>query len=132
MVARKRVDREAPEQKLAFEYMRLKHPLAFSHAYHVPNGGHRNKLTAARLKSEGVKAGVPDIHVALPRGNYFGLWVEMKAKPHYSSSLSAQQKEWLERLSQAGYKTAVCKGFQSFRQVIDEYMAMPEYKHEHG
>ena len=31
--------------------------------YHIPNGGKRNITTARRLKAEGVKAGVPDIHL---------------------------------------------------------------------
>ena len=121
----KKVDREAPEQRLAFQYMQVKYPQAFKMAFHVPNGGQRNKIVAAKLKAEGVKAGVPDICVALPRGQFHGLFVEMKAKPPHASAVSPFQKQWLAQLQAVGYRTVVCKGFQEFRIVIDEYMALP-------
>ena len=34
----------------------------------VPNGGRRDKVTAGRLKAEGVKAGVLDIWLPVARG----------------------------------------------------------------
>jgi hypothetical protein len=34
----------------------------------VPNGGHRHLHTAVKLKAEGVKPGVPDLHFVLPGG----------------------------------------------------------------
>ena len=39
----------------------------------VPNGGHRHRAVAARLKDEGVKAGVPDLFLPVPRGAFHGL-----------------------------------------------------------
>ena len=45
--------------------------LTLMHA--IPNGGHRNKITAARLKAEGVRAGVPDICLPVARGGWHGL-----------------------------------------------------------
>ena len=44
----------------------------------VPNGGDRNMLVAKKLKAEGVKKGVPDLCLPLPRGGYHGLYIEMK------------------------------------------------------
>ena len=44
----------------------------------IPNGGLRNKVTAGKLKAQGVKAGVPDIFLPVARGRYHGLWIEMK------------------------------------------------------
>ena len=38
--------------------------------YHIPNGGRRNKITGARLKAEGVVAGVPDVFLASPRQGF--------------------------------------------------------------
>jgi len=56
--------------------------------YHIPNGGYRYKTTARRLKAEGVKAGVPDICLPVPRGGYHGLYIEMKAGKKQAYSVS--------------------------------------------
>ena len=47
--------------------------------FHVPNGGARGKAEAARMKRQGVKAGVPDLMLPVARGGYHGLFLEMKA-----------------------------------------------------
>ena len=44
----------------------------------IPNGGHRHPVVAARLKAEGVRAGVPDICLPVARKGYHGLFVELK------------------------------------------------------
>lgn len=85
----------------------------------IPNGGHRHKATAAKLKAEGVKAGVPDICLPVARGEYHGLWIEMKAgrnKP------TAPQVQWHMRLSQQGHRVAVCYRWEAARDVIEEYL----------
>ena len=45
---------------------------------HIPNGGSRNKAEAVKLKSMGVKSGVPDLHLPYAKGVYIGLYIEMK------------------------------------------------------
>ncbi len=45
----------------------------------MPNGGKRDKATAAVLKRQGVKAGVPDIMLPAARAGYHGLYIELKA-----------------------------------------------------
>lgn len=44
----------------------------------IPNGGERNKVTATRLKAEGVKRGVPDVFLPVQRKGCGGLWIEFK------------------------------------------------------
>ena len=56
---------ESQEQKSLFKWWRV----YSRHAphlvmYHIPNGGRRDAITGARLKAEGVVAGVPDIFLA--------------------------------------------------------------------
>ena len=89
----------------------------------IPNGGHRHPATAAKLKAEGVKAGIPDICLPVARRwrdmDFHGLWVEMKVgrnKP------TANQIWWHMQLAQQGYRVAVCWGWESARDVIDEYL----------
>ena len=68
------VNKEADEQEALFawaEYQKGKYP-ELELMYHIPNGGSRNKAEAARLKAQGVKPGVPDICLPVPRGNIMG------------------------------------------------------------
>lgn len=93
--------------------------LALMHA--IPNGGHRNKVVAARLKAEGVKRGVPDICLPFPRGGFHGLYIELKTRVH--GRPSQEQRWWIEILRRAGYRAEVCRGWEAARAVIEEYMA---------
>ena len=87
----------------------------------IPNGGHRSKRTAALLKLTGVKRGVPDIFLPLPRNGYHGLWIEMKSLAK-SARPSPEQLEWIQYLEAQGYQAVVCHGFESARDTILEYL----------
>lgn len=76
---------------------------------HIPNEGKRGPKAAKDAKRLGVRAGVPDLFLALPRGGHAGLWIEMKAK---GGKLSTQQEIWLKRLEDAGYRAVCCFGFE--------------------
>lgn len=89
--------------------------------YHIPNGGSRNKIEAANLKRQGVKAGVPDLCLPVPRSHFHGLYIEMKAGKNKTSK---KQTEWLSALDQQGYATAVCYGWEAASQVITKYLEM--------
>lgn len=118
---------EATEQTWLFEWLaqmaRLKYPeLALAH--HIPNGGSRNAIEAARLKAQGVKAGIPDICIPVARKGFHGLYIELKRQRN--GRLSDAQKDMILRLRQEGYKVEVCKGFQEAANVIEEYMRETE------
>jgi hypothetical protein len=87
----------------------------------IPNGGHRDVRTAARLKVEGVKAGVPDLCLPVARGGYHGLWIEMKAGP--TSRVQPSQREWHAALRAQGYAVRVAFGWESARRTIERYLA---------
>lgn len=89
--------------------------------YAVPNGGKRNIKTAADLKAEGVKAGVPDISLPYPTSRHHGLYIEMKREK--GGRVSDKQKEWLEYLNSVGYLAVVCKGFEEAKDCILQYLA---------
>lgn len=91
--------------------------------YHVPNGGLRSKATAGRLKAEGVKAGVPDVCLPIPRGAYHGLYIEMKRLK--GNGTTGDQDDWLEFLQSQRYFIAVCKGWEAATDVILEYLGLP-------
>lgn len=90
----------------------------------IPNGGARDPITGRILKDEGVKAGVPDIFLALPRNKFHGLWLEMKRQN--GGKLSDAQKLMLRLLAKAGYATAVCRGMEEAARSIRRYMGWHE------
>ena len=71
----------------------------------VPNGGYRPMATAAQLKAEGVRAGVPDVCLPVARGRFHSLWIEMKRKPNTTSDA---QRAWLDALRRYGHCAVVC------------------------
>lgn len=86
----------------------------------VPNGGRRDKVTAGRLKAEGVKAGVLDIWLPVARGRYHGLVIELKTR---TGRLTPEQKVWLEALTAQGWKALMCRGAAETVEVIEWYLA---------
>ena len=113
---------EHREQAALFEWARYaggRYPeLALLFA--VPNGGRRDAVTGARLKAEGVKAGVPDIILPVARGGYHGLFIELKAG---KNTATAEQRGWLAALAAQGYRAAVCRGAAEAMALLEEYLS---------
>ena len=64
---------ETEEQQYLFEWARLaacKWP-ELALLYHIPNEGKRTAITGARLKSMGLKSGVPDVCLPVARAGAF-------------------------------------------------------------
>lgn len=118
------IDYEGNEQKTLFTWLGLQWPAAAKVAFHVPNGGHRLKSVAAKLKAQGVKAGVSDILLMMARGGYFGLIIEFKATPPNDAPVSPSQHAFQVATEQQGYLSIVCRGIKEAMDVINGYMAM--------
>ncbi|MFJ3487749.1 VRR-NUC domain-containing protein [Pseudomonas sp. NPDC090202] len=121
----KPVDREGLEQAALMKELALRLPHVFDLIYHVPNGGHRHKATAAKLKEQGVKAGVPDLVLPMARGGYFGLYVEFKATPPNDAAVSTSQHGYIQRLTEQGYLAIVCRGHFDAMENIRAYLKLP-------
>jgi len=112
---------EENEQIKLFDWAR--HIKALRWMYAVPNGGRRNIREAARLKRQGVKAGVADIHLPYPMPPYHGLFIELK-RHIGTATVTDKQQEFLQDMELKGYKVAVCRGFEEARATIVEYMKL--------
>lgn len=88
--------------------------------YAIPNGGHRHAAVAKKLKAEGVKAGVPDLHLPVARRGWHGLWIELKA---IGKGASKAQKHWLSHLREQGHRAEVCQGWQAAARIIQDYLS---------
>jgi len=88
----------------------------------IPNGARTAGISVAvKLKREGLKKGVPDICLPVPRGAYHGLFIEMKAA---KGRATLEQMDWIGRLIRQGYYAAVCKGFDEARATIENYLEL--------
>lgn len=88
--------------------------------YAIPNGHWRHKATAGRLKAEGVRAGVPDLCLPVPRGPYHGLYLELKRR--CGGKLTDAQRDWLKHLSAHGYRAVVVRGADEAIQELERYL----------
>ena len=78
------------------------------------------------MVKEGMKAGVPDIFLPVPKGENHGLFIEMKRRKY--GKLSKEQADWMEKLSGKGYACAVCFGWQAAAETIEAYLNGAEIK----
>lgn len=96
--------------------------------HHIPNGGSRGDDARSRairgsaLKAEGVKTGVSDLCLPVRRGEFSGLYIEMK-KPGALKSESAEQKEFGAFVKSQGFGYVCVDSWEKAVQVIEEYLA---------
>lgn len=119
---------EDEEQIAIFKWARLQESLypELKQLHHIPNGGLRSKATAAKLKAMGVKPGVPDMCLPVPRNGCHGLYIELKRRE--GGVISPAQGKWLEDLYNNGYQASVCYGADEAIKVIKEYLRGEEEK----
>lgn len=92
----------------------------------IPNGGSRgdSKSSAmfqgAMMKAEGVRSGVSDIFVPIPRHNLHGLFIEMKRAD--GGTLSPIQKVFGEDMRSMGYGFVCCHGWVEAANVIMQWL----------
>lgn len=92
-------------------------------AFHVPNGGHRNIITATKLKAQGVVPGIPDV-IVIHDSHLYGL----ELKRERGGQLSANQKNILARLETAGATVAVARGLDEALCVLSRWELLPKLK----
>jgi len=113
--------KETTEQILFIEWLTI-HGIKVSAS---ANGGKRNIIEAVKLKRMGVAAGFPDLEINIPRGQYHGLFIEMKRQK--GGQLSIKQIEWHRYLREQGYCVEVAKGFEHAKEIMIKYMALGEF-----
>lgn len=91
----------------------------------IPNGGLRDKGTAAKLKREGVRPGIPDLFLSIATQTYSGLYIELK---YGKNKLTKNQSEYMERFSGVGYRCIVCYDWEDAFKTIENYLrSKPKY-----
>jgi VRR-NUC domain len=109
---------EKEEQRTAVQWLSLNKILF----YPVANGRKATIVEAMELKRLGVRPGVPDLVIPIARKGFHGMYVEMKRKQR--GIVSAEQKFWLQALTEQGYYAVVAKGSNHFINLVNDYLGM--------
>lgn len=110
---------ESAEQIALFDWIRLKPDLS-PYAFSIPNESKRSVITGAILKRMGLRAGVSDLFIAIPRTPHHGLFIELKAG---KNKATPSQLEFIKDMRSQGYRAEVCVGCDEAIKLITEYMS---------
>lgn len=95
----------------------------------VPNGtqlagsASQRARYMASLKRQGLRPGVSDIVIALPRGPYHGAFIELKKDPKQVRRATDEQEQFQALMAQVGYFTRIVGGFDDAQAAVREYLA---------
>ena len=91
---------------------------------HVANERATSPQAGVRLKRKGVRAGMPDLELKIPRGKYASLYVELKSA---TGRMNQNQKNWLDFLTMYS-KYEVHRTLEGFKKSVMDYMNIKETK----
>ena len=87
-----------------------------------------NVIAGARAKQSGIKKGVSDTFLPVRRGDYSGLYIEMKkpsAKPKKKTSMGGVTKEQLKFgsfVQSQGFGFVVCYSWEDAKNILIQYL----------
>lgn len=89
------------------------------HLFHIPNGGSRQLVESVNLKRSGVRPGIPDLFLASPRGQFHGLFCEMKAE---DGKIAVEQHAAMDAFDNQAYRCIVCYSHDEAIVKITKYL----------
>lgn len=126
---------EAAHQTALFAWatLQMKEYPELKWMHHIPNGGARGNdkrsamIRGAQLKQQGVKIGVADIFLPIKRGEYSGLYIEMKKpdqkpKRDGKGGVSDEQQEFGDFVKTQSFGWCVCYSWDEAADLIIQYL----------
>lgn len=108
---------ESRLQSACVKWFRLQYPYLLLFA--IPNGGKRSLIEAKIMKGEGVLAGVADLFLSEPKGEFHGLYIEMKV----DKGQQTDNQKWFEqKAKERGYQYVVSRSLDNFMEVVKQYL----------
>lgn len=101
------------------DWFHYKYPNLYWDFHHFANERKCSLAYGAKLKRMGVKRGVSDFFLALPRKEYSGLWIELKVG---RGKLTREQIAFLHQKNKRGYLALAVWGFDAAKKIIDKYL----------
>lgn len=124
---------ESAIQREMVEWFRFRFPQYKEVLFHPANEGKRNTKVVygrygsrvvctggAKLKAEGMVAGVADLILLVPRHGYGCLCVEVKSPKGRQSD---EQKTWQAACEEAGNLYVVCRSAAQFIDIVEDYLS---------
>lgn len=99
----------------------------------IPNGGSRGgdkrsaQIIGAQMKAEGVKPGVADMMLPVPRHNLCGLFIELKREDG-GAGLSPLQREFGAFVQKQSYGFAQALGWEAAADILMRWFSHPQKK----
>lgn len=115
------VGAESKEQIALLQWLQLQHPKVYESTFHIPNERKCSSIYGKFLKLMGVKAGVSDLFLAIPMGEYHGLFIEMKAKKGIKQP---SQVKFIEQMRENGYAASFAFGIEEAMALIKWYLLL--------
>lgn len=114
---------DKPEERMQIEFFnqvpiffpKLPSKLLFA----IPNGGSRNIIEAKNLKAQGVKAGVSDVLLLIPKKSYSCLCLEFKTE---KVKQSEEQKIFQKQAEEYGNKYIVVRSVKEAIDTLKRYL----------
>lgn len=94
--------------------------------YAIPNAGgytggfKKNKGRVIQMRKQGVKKGVPDIHLPVARRGWNSLYIELKRED--DDTLKPDQEKWAKKLREANNCVALASGFVDACDILVRYL----------
>lgn len=103
--------------KIVMDWVRL-NPEIKRLIFHIPNEGRRSQGYGRLLRDLGMRRGVSDLFIAMPRRNYHGAWIELKSA---NGKLSEDQALFQLDMAQQNYFVTVCWAVEEAIETIKWY-----------
>ena len=112
---------EADIQADFFNKLKLLFPtLPDKLCFAIPLGGSRHKLEAINLKRQGVKSGISDVILLIPKNGFASLCLEFKTE---KGKQSPEQIEFQKQAEACGNKYVVVRSVAGAIETVKEYLS---------
>jgi hypothetical protein len=116
----KKIQHESILQQSCIKWFDYQYPKLKQLLFAIPNGGGRSAVTAQILKGEGVRSGVCDLFLTIPKNQYHGFYIEMK---YGKNKPEANQVNFIDHVRSLGYKAEVIYTFDKFKEEVELYLS---------
>ena len=111
---------EQIDQINLMNWIKHNYPEIAEDTYHFANERKCTIQQGALLKRMGVKRGVSDIFIPIPRKGKSGLWIELKVG---KGQPTKEQKEFLARMIVNGFEAVCVWGWEAAKEIIIAYFS---------